>query len=66
MWEPVVMLGRKTDGLEDLPDPAPLVGPAAEVVDPHRVGHDRAHALARIERCVRILEDHLHLASERP
>src|SRR5262245_60576798 len=65
MREAVVMLGRQADGLEDLLDAPLLLRAAAEVVDTHRVGNDRPHALARIERRVRILKDHLHLASER-
>ena len=35
------------------------------MVDLHRVADDRAHPLARVERRVRILEDHLHLAPQR-
>ena len=36
------------------------------MVDPERVADDLADALARVERRVRVLEDHLHLAPERP
>src|SRR6478609_10056363 len=63
--EAVVLLRRETDGLENLPDAPLLLGPVAEVVNAHRVGDDRADALAGVQRRVRILEDHLHLAPER-
>ena len=33
--------------------------------DPQRRGQDLGHALARVERRLRILEDHLHLAPDR-
>ena len=39
---------------------------AADAVDLERVGDDLAHAPARIERRVRVLEDHLQLAPVRP
>ena len=65
MREAVVVLRREADGLENLPDALLLLGPVAQVVNPHRVGDDRPHALARVERRVRILEDHLDLAPKR-
>src|SRR6185312_4774667 len=56
---------READGLEDLAHALLLLGAGAEVVDPHGIGDDRPDALARVERCVGILEDHLHLAAQR-
>src|SRR5690242_19574674 len=35
-------------------------------MDTHRVGDDRADALARVERGVRVLEHHLQIAAQRP
>ena len=39
--------------------------PAAGMVDPQRVLEDRPDPLARIERRVRVLEDHLHVTAKR-
>ena len=61
----VVVLGREADDVHQLLH-APLGVAARLAVDHERVGDDRAHALARVERGVRILEDHLHLAPQRP
>ena len=43
-----------------------LVYGRREVVDGKRLRDRRADRHARIERCVRVLEDHLHLAAHRP
>ena len=47
--------------------PAPAAASSREpvAVDPERVADDLADPLARVERGVRVLEDHLHLAPER-
>ena len=37
----------------------------ADAVDLERFGHDFADAHERVERCVGILEDHLHVAAHR-
>src|SRR6185369_11682003 len=37
-----------------------------DAVDAHRVADDRADALARVQARVGVLEDHLHLAAQRP
>jgi hypothetical protein len=44
----------------------PLVLRLRHALDQERLGDDRAHALARVERLVGILEDHLHPAAELP
>ena len=61
----VVVLGREPDDVHQLLH-APLRVAVRLAVDDERVGDDRAHALARVERGRRILEDHLHLAPQRP
>src|SRR4051812_49126212 len=64
--EAVVVLGVEPDLLHQLLH-APLAPALAlvDVVDLERVGDDRADRLARVERRVRVLEDHLHLAPQR-
>src|SRR5579884_2172200 len=60
----VVVLGVQADALEQL-----LHAPLAvllRVVDRERLRDDLPHALPRVERRVRILEDDLHLAADRP
>ena len=37
----------------------------AHALHEQRLGHDRAHAHARVERLVRVLEDHLHAPAQR-
>ena len=59
----VVVLGVEADPLEQLLHRAP--GRSSPVTIPwsaHRVADDLADALARVERGVGVLEDHLHLA----
>ena len=56
----VVVLGVQADAVHELLD-APL-RVALGLVDPERRADDRADRLARVERRVRVLEDHLHLA----
>ena len=61
----VVVLGREPDDVHQLLH-APLGARSRDWPWMHeRVGDDRADALARVERRVRILEDHLHLAPQR-
>ena len=36
-----------------------------ELVDDQRLADDRAHRHARVQRCVRVLEDDLHVARQR-
>ena len=42
-----------------------IAGGAAQPVDRERLAQHRAHRLARVERAVGVLEDHLHLAVDR-
>src|SRR6266511_66234 len=66
MGKPVVVLRVEADHLEQLLD-APLdLGSRPQLVYLERLGDDEADALARIERSVGILEDHHHLAPDRP
>src|SRR4051812_25304718 len=66
--EAVVVLGVEPDLLHQLLDlrlqPAARLA-VVEAVDAERLADDRADRLARVERRVRVLEDHLHLATER-
>src|SRR5205814_5604252 len=66
VWEAVVVLRREADRLEQSAHPLLPVIAAADPVDPHRVGDDRADALARVERRIRILEHHLQVTANRP
>src|SRR5207249_8971860 len=64
--EAVVVLRRETYGVEQLLDLRLSLALVADVVDLQRVADDRPDALARVQGRVRILEDHLHLAAQRP
>ena len=61
----VVVLRVQADAVHELLD-APLGGSRLRALD--RVGRadDLPDRLARVQRRVRVLEDHLHLAAERP
>ena len=59
------MLGVEPDQLHELLDPALALGAAGRLVDGERVTDDRPDPAPRVQRPVRILEDHLHLAPER-
>ena len=64
--QPVVVLGVEPDLLHQLLHAALallLVGQRA--VDDERLGDDRADGLARVQRRVRVLEDHLHVPAQR-
>src|SRR5581483_1991656 len=64
--EPVEVLGVQADDLEQLLDAALALGLGTDAVDVERLRDDRADALPRVQRRVRILEDHHHLAPHRP
>src|SRR4051794_39591873 len=66
MREAVVMLGVETHDLEQLLHASLPIGGRADLVDLERLRDDRADALAGVQRGVRILEDHHHLAPDRP
>ena len=63
----VVVLGVQPDLLHAAPARARLrsLALARDAVDRERLADDRADRLARVERRVRVLEDHLHLAPQR-
>ena len=64
--EAVVVLGREPHPLEQALHGAAQLGAGLDAVQAHRVADDLHDALARVERRVRVLEDHLHLAAQRP
>jgi hypothetical protein len=59
----VEMLGVQANAIEQLTYPR-LHLVALRAVELQRHAHDLPHPLARVERCVGVLEDHLHLAPE--
>ena len=61
----VVVLGVEPDPLEQLLDARFSTSPRRDAVEPQRVADDLADALARVQRRVGVLEDHLHLAAQR-
>src|SRR5450759_3423532 len=58
------VLGAEPDGLEQLEDALLALGLGADVVDMERLADDVAHAHARVQRGVRVLEDDLHVAAQ--
>src|SRR4029079_18646675 len=64
--EAVVVLGREADHPQQVLDALLALLAVADPVDAHRVADDRADALARVQARVGVLEDHLHLAAQRP
>ena len=64
--EAVVVLGGEADPLEQLLHFAAQLGAAGFALQPQRLADDLADPLARVERGVGVLEDHLHLAPQRP
>ena len=63
---PVAELGAEADQVEDLLDARPQVAALRDPVQPQRLADDRTARHARVQRRVRILEDHVQLASQRP
>ena len=62
----VVVLRVEPDRVHQLLDrPLALALARLELVDRERLADDRADRLARVQRRVRVLEDHLHLAPQR-
>jgi hypothetical protein len=57
----VVVLGVQPDHFEHLPDARPPLVARAEVLEPKRLGDDRPHGAAGVERRVGVLEDELDL-----
>ena len=64
-----VAVGEPVGGQADVGqrpvDPRRVLG-GRHLCDHQRLAHDRAHAHARVERLVRVLEDHLHALPQRP
>ena len=60
--EAVRVFGAEAHRAQQLVDPAATLTALVEVVHAQRLRHDLAHRHARVERCVRILEDDLQLA----
>jgi hypothetical protein len=58
-------VGRQADGLEQLAHPLRGDPAAREAVHAHRLADHPADGVARVERGVRVLEDHLHPPPER-
>ena len=63
--EPVVVLRVQTDDLEQLLDAPLALRRRADAVELERLADDEADALARVERRVRVLEDHHHVPPQR-
>src|SRR5256885_14226690 len=63
MRVPVGEIRVETDHAQKLLNSLGLLLPACEVMDLDRLADDVAHGHARIQRGVRILEDHLHAAA---
>ena len=61
----VVVLGVEADDLEQLPDPVEDLVLGDHLVHPQRGADDRADRVPRVQRGVRVLEDHLDLAAQR-
>ena len=64
--EALDVLGREPDAVEQLLDAAVELLARGDAVELQRVADDLADALARVQRRVGVLEDHLHLAPQRP
>ena len=62
----VVVLGVEPDACPSAPGPPRLRSPSPVfmLVDRERLADDRADRLARVQRRVRVLEDHLHVAPQ--
>ncbi len=54
----------EADRVEDVGDPVATFCPLVKPVDRHRLRDDALHVHTRVQRRIRILEDHLHSASE--
>ena len=61
----VAQLGAQADGVEDLLDARVELAASREPVQPQRLADDVAAAHPRVERRVRILEDHVQIAAQR-
>jgi hypothetical protein len=62
----VVVLGMEPYALHHLGHAPAALGSRPDSVDAQRLCDDRPNGPARVQRGIRILEDHLHLAAKRP
>src|SRR5690606_12224745 len=62
----VVVLRVEADPLQELLDGRLDALLRRDLLDPQRRAHDRADRVPGVERAVRVLEDHLDVAAERP
>ena len=63
VWEAVVVLRVQPDDVEQLLYAALVLGRGTDLVHLERLADDRPHALAGIQRGVRVLEHHHHVAA---
>src|SRR5206468_12899311 len=63
---PVVVLRVEADQLHELFDLAPDLVTGDRAMKVERLADDRPYGLTRVERRVRVLEDHLHVPTEPP
>ena len=56
----------EADGFERASHASPALGARRSAERRQRLGHDFLDALARIERTIRVLEDHLHMRAHGP
>jgi hypothetical protein len=65
-WGTAACTRAEPDAAEELGHAAPRAPPALHAVDEQRLSHEIEQRHAGIERGEGILEDHLHLAAQRP
>ena len=63
--ETICMLGREPDDAQQLVHAGPPLLAAGAAMDHERFAHDVPDGHTRVERCVRVLKDDLHLAANR-
>ncbi len=61
---PVQVLTAETDEFEEFDHPLGQFASAGFLVDGERSANDVAYEVSRVQRCVRVLEDHLAVASK--
>ena len=64
--EAIEVLGVEADDLEELLDAPLALGGRPDAVELERLADDEPDPLARVERRVRVLEDHHHVPPQRP
>ena len=66
VWVAVRGVGAEANPVEDAQHVSAAAVSGADVVDDHRLGHNVAHSLARVERREGVQKDHLHDAALAP